>query len=210
MIPDGPLHPDDAIVALLTGLLLAVVAGRTRMAGPSLVAGAAVVLAVRQPSLVPEGLSERPAPAVAIGAAVVVACILAALLTSSGPASARTSLLVATAGCVGAWATAPDTEPALIAGVTLLAAVPFVGRDARVTAPVVTIAPALAAVIGTVGRPERLPLVLAAAVTAAIAVWIGDVGRRWLVRRQRAGTPTTVAPGATSAVTTAPAPTTAP
>lgn len=39
MIPDGPLHPDDAFVALQAGMLIAAVVGRTRWLGPVLVGG---------------------------------------------------------------------------------------------------------------------------------------------------------------------------
>ena len=208
-IPDGPLHPDDAVIAMIVGLVVGGLIGRHRMAAPVLVLAAGSTLAYRQPALVPEGIVERPAFGFVVMVAVAVAAV--AGLVVRGVGLGAFSFGAAVAGCAAVWAIAPDTEPPLIAGAVLLAAWPTLGRAALRWAPVALLAPPFAAVIGTVGRPERTELALGAA-TAAMAV---TVLAAWVVSRvrdgrQRAGTPTTVAPAATSSVTTAPAATTAP
>lgn len=208
-IPDGPLHPDDAVIALIVGLVLGGLVGRRREAAPLVVFAAGVTLTVRHRGLVPEGLVERPAFGLTLSIAVAMAALAALTVRRLGLSSS--SFGVAITGCAAVWATAPDTEPALIAGAVLLAAWPTLGRAAVRWAPIAMISPPLAAVIGTVGRPERDSLVLAAAAVAmTFATVVVSLLSRVQRRRQRAGTPTTVAPAATSAVTTAPAATTAP
>ncbi len=209
LIPDGPLHPDDAVAALIVGVIVGGLFGRRPVAGPLLAAAAATTLAIRHPGFVPEGFLDRPTPVVAIAGMLVATTLAAAALRVRVPAPVHATMASATIACAGVWATAPDTEPALIGGAVLVASAPFLGRAAASWAPMVVVVPFAAAVLGTVGRPGRLPLVLSVAVAAIVIARLADLGlRRWW--GQRAGTPTTVAPGATSSVTTAPAPTTAP
>ena len=212
LVPQGPLHPDHALIGLLFGLLAGAVSGHRRSAGPLLLMAAVVTLWLRQPELVPEGLVERPRPALDL--LVVLGAALAASAAVARPAlaSPRTVVAVAVAGCAGVWAIAPDTEPALIGGAVLAGAWAMIRPSSPTMGlAVVVVVPCLAAGFGTIGRPERLPLALAAAVAAMgimrLLAWGVAVG---LARRQRAGTPRTVAPGATSDVTTAPAATVAP
>lgn len=210
LIPDGPLHPQHAVFALIVGLVLGGFGGRRSIAVPLGVAAGAVTLAVRQPGLVPEGFVDQPSPAGAIGLVSVVALVMAGVGWISIAGSATAWIAASVAGSAAVWATAPDTEPALIGGAVLLAMAPTLGPAAGRWAPVALVVPVAAAVVGTVGRPDRLPLVLACAAGAVSMVLVaGCVLGRWRRIRQRAGTPTTVAPAGTSVVTTAPAPTTA-
>ncbi|MEM9521100.1 MAG: hypothetical protein AAGA37_17400 [Actinomycetota bacterium] len=211
MIPDGPLHPEDAIAALVIGAAGGALVGHTRVAAPAVVGLYVITLALRHPDFLPEGFVERPAPLLAVVALLFVAGMIAGLVSGRLAAPAPFVGLVAVAGCGAVWSTAPDTEPALIGGLLLLAGTGFLRRAAARWAPLLIVVAPAAAVLGTVGRPDRLPFVLAMCVAASIAARTGLAVLARLNRRcQRAGTPTTVAPGATSAVTTAPAPTTAP
>jgi hypothetical protein len=182
---------------LVTGTLIGALVRRRPIAGPALVATAIAVFAWRQPEAVPEALVERPLPG-AVFVAVMVWTVLAVRILRWGDPPPATALVAAIAACVGVWATAPDTEAALITGAVLLAAAPWVRSASIASLAAVTMLAPLAAVAGTVGRPERLPLVLAIALSAfglarlaaAVLVWTTNRG-------QRAGMPTTVAPGAT-------------
>ena len=209
LIPEGPLHPEDAIASVIVGAIAGSVVGRRAGAGPVTVVAAAGTLITRHHGFVPEGFIDRPTPALVIVATSVVALVAVVAVHVPKLASARTTIAAATAGCAGVWATAPDTEPALIGGATLAGSWIFLGRNSARWAPVVMVVPFAAAILGTMGRPERLPLAVAVALSL-VGLCRGAamvLERCWF---QRAGTPTTVVPGATSAVTTAPAPTTAP
>ena len=209
LIPDGPLHPDDAVAALIVGVIVGALFGRRPVAAAAARNGPATTLMMRHPGFVPEGLLDRPTPVAAIAGMLVAATLAAAVLRARTAAPVHTTVAAATVACAGVWATAPDTEPALIGGAVLAASTPFLGRAAVLWAPVVVVLPFAAAVLGTMGRPGRLPLVLGVAVAAIVIARLAELGlRHWW--GQRAGTPTTAAPGATSSVTTAPAPTTAP
>ncbi|MEM9466181.1 MAG: hypothetical protein AAGA90_12465 [Actinomycetota bacterium] len=211
VIPDGPLHPEDAVIALIVGMVVGAVAGRRADIGPALTAAAGATLWWRHPELVPEGFVERPSPLLVLLGAAVAGSVIAVSSGWSASRSPRLNLAVAASACAGVWATAPDTEPALIGGSVLAGGWWWAAGSRRPVTLLVVVLPIGAAVVGTVGRPDRLPLVLAAAIGAAIVARLGAaIVERVRPRRQRAGTPTTVAPGATSAVTTAPAPTIAP
>ena len=63
MVPDGPLHPDDAVLALITGLVVATVARRRTGVWVALVfGGVAMVMILRQGAALIDGFVARPAP----------------------------------------------------------------------------------------------------------------------------------------------------
>lgn len=206
LIPEGPLHPDDALFAFVVGVVVGVglrFAGR--LGGYLAPVGALVVLEVRYPGTIWPSVDGRWA---AIAACVAAATLIAAPLRAGAAEIAARPLLaggIVTVG--GVWAIVPDTEAALIGGCVFAGLLVF-GRAAwgRLAAASVAIVPTGAALVGSVGRPERLWPALGLVLAVSALGWLSVP----IVRRQRAGTPTTVDPGATSAVTTAPAPTTAP
>jgi len=215
-IPEGPLHPEDAMRALAVGLAvgLGLAALDWRRGLPAVALAAGVCLhEYRYPETLVDGFRERPAPTtVLIGIGVAFAALALPLRLVR---IAVTDLMIATAAaCAAVWAIVPDTESAVILGGVLIAAMAFSPPTglASIGDAVVVFVPAIAAVVGSIGRPERLEPASKAAVVTGLAVLAVASGIRWFVaaRRQRAGTPTTVRPGSTSSVTTAPAPTTAP
>jgi hypothetical protein len=207
LVPDGPLHPVDALWGLSAGLLVATVAARRAGRWLLLVAVAAgsVVLVRRGGELV-DGYLDRPDAAFVVGLTAAVA-----VLTAVRPVRVSTSAFVAVAGCAGVWAIVPDTEVPLIVGAVLLGAAARLPRDAVVRpGGWLLLGPLVSAVVGSVGRPSRLgPALLVGVVLGGVAFLVVTLFRVIVSGRQRAGTPTTLAPGATSSVTTAPAPTTA-
>jgi hypothetical protein len=215
-IPDGPLHAEDAIralgVGLAVGVALAVLDWRRGL--PVVVLAAGVSLQeYRYPELLIDGFRDRPLPSnVLLGIAAAVGA-LAVLLWLVRIALA--DLMIATAAAVAVvWGIVPDTESAVLLGGVLIAAMAFTpptGR-ARYGDAIVLLIPAIAAVLGSVGRPEQLETASKAAIATGLGVLLlAGVGRRLkAMQRQRAGRPTTVDPGSTSSTTTAPAPTTAP
>jgi len=208
LVPDGPLHPVDALWGLSTGLVVALVAGRRAQRWLVLVAVAlGAVIVARRGGEVLDGYLDRPDSAAVLGTTAAVVA-----LSALRPLRVSTTACVALAGCAGVWAVVPDTEIPLIAGAVLAGAATRLPRDAVIRpAGWLLLAPLIAAVAGSVGRPSRLVPALALAVAAGgVALLAASLLRAVASRRrQRAGTPTTVAPGATSVVTTAPAPTTA-
>lgn len=215
-IPDGPLHPEDAIralgVGLAVGVALAVLDWRRGL--PVVVLAAGVSLQeYRYPELLIDGFRDRPLPSnvlVGIAAAVAALAILLWLVRI-----ALADLMIAAAVAVGVvWGIVPDTESAVLLGGVLIAAMAFTPPTghAYYGDAIVLLVPATAAVLGSVGRPERLELASKAAIAAGLGVLLLLGVARGLVQmqRQRAGRPTTVLPGSTSSTTTAPAPTTAP
>ncbi len=215
-IPDGPLHPEDAIRALGVGLAVGVALAALdwRRGLPAVVLAAGVSLQeYRYPELLIDGFRDRPLPSnVLIGIAGAVG-VLAVLLWLVRIALA--DLMVAAAVAVAVvWAIVPDTESAVLLGGVLIAAMAFTPPTGRAHYgdAIVLLVPAIAAVLGSVGRPERLEPASKAAIAAGLGVLLAlGVGRRLVtMQRQRAGRPTTVQPGSTSSTTTAPAPTTAP
>lgn len=202
MVPDGPLHPDDAVLALVTGLVVAAVGRRRAGAWVALLfGGVAMVMILRQGAALIDGFVARPAPL----APALVVCGVALIGVVAGPSGPGSLIAGTVAACGVVWALVPDTEMALIAGGVLAGASV---RPPRVASRAVGLLPVLslaAAVVGTAGRPDRLvPAALSAVFAASAVVAVVRVAC------QRAGAPTTVAPAATSSVTTAPAPTTAP
>jgi hypothetical protein len=204
LIPDGPLHPVDAAWALGVGLVLGFLVRRHPQRSQAVIVAGVVALLGLRPSVGAVDAFRRhpdPAPAVVLA---LVAVGLAALL----PMRPRVTVAAAAVACGPVWALVPDTEVPLLVGLSLAVVWPWVGdtRPQRLGGLVVVL-PLVAAVAGTLGRPARLAPSVVAAGAAALAVgsaWV-LVGR-W---RQRAGTPTTVAPAGTSSTTTAPAPTVA-
>lgn len=210
LVPDGPLHPGDALVAAVAGAVLGVVFRRRAGAWVvAVVAGAWVVLRWRYASVVGDAVAGRDRPALDLALLALPAVGLAIRRVRTGPV-ARATL----AALAAVWALVPDTEAPLVAGVLLATAIagPIVaGRseDRTRLAGMLLVLPTAAALVGTAGRPAQHGPALFAAVATALGVAIVEVALR-RVARQRAGTPTTVVEGSTSSVTTAPAPTTAP
>ena len=209
LIPEGPLHPEHAAIALIAGVVVGAGVGRRSWAPLAIVGTAAAVFAWRQPGQLVDGIVDRPVPLWAVAGVVGAALVLAALVSVGPHRSGPGTLAVFVGACGAVWATAPDTEAALIGGVVLAAAMPFVRPDAARLLPIAAVVAPMAALVGTVGRPDRLTLVVVALIAAATLWRAVVVGVGWLSARYRAGTPTTVAPGGTSSTTTAPAPTTA-
>lgn len=205
LVPDGPLHPVDAVWALAVGLALGSVARRRAATAPLVVGGGVVALVAARPTVgLLEVVGRHPEP-VWVGVALAGVTVAAA----RRPVDARIGILLAAVACGPIWALVPDTEAPLLVGLALASAGPSVraGGSTRLVA-VPAVLPVLAAAVGTLGRPDRfLPATGAAAGVIALVVASGLVWARW---RQRAGTPRTVHPAGTSSTTTAPAPTTAP
>jgi len=212
VIPVGPLHPADAVYALVFGLAVGATAFRSIERWPLLVTAASIaVMSGRHPGDITEGFARRPLPWLV--AALAVASLAGAWwATAHRSVQVRTAALEVAASCVAVWAVVPDTESPLIAGLVLAGAMVFMPRgDGRSYLGQIWALPIGSAVIGSVGMPDRLPV---AALAAIVAVFAVNVVQSALVRLRvattRAGVPTTVVRGATSSMTTAPAPTTAP
>lgn len=205
LIPQGPLHPEEFVGALLAGLLAAVFARRDpRRWAAAVMIGASCVLVQRQGAALVEGFSHHRHGLLAALTTVLVAGLAAAVRPRSPVVIAATVV----AACAAVWMVVPDTEAPLIGGVVTAAAVSGVPSRSALSrwTNVLLVVPLVAAVVGSVGRPERLGLALGvAAVAGALVAMLSEAIRR----AQRAGTPTTVVPSATSSITTAPAPTTA-
>ena len=204
-VPEGPLHPEDAVYALLFGLIVGLALRAGGRFAPALVP-LAVVLAfdARHRDTAWDAVDGRRWSVLVCLAVVALAALPGSL--SREVVAVRATLFTTAMPIAAVWAIVPDTEAAVIGGGVVAGAVVTAGGtwNARTVVPVWFV-PAFAALVGSVGRPARLWPALIAVVVVAVAA---EFGRRW--RDQRAGTPTTVAPGATSDVTTAPAPTTAP
>ncbi|MEQ8840695.1 MAG: hypothetical protein RIB98_06915 [Acidimicrobiales bacterium] len=221
VVPEGPLHPSLAVAGIVVGVSAAVVAGPGLRRWLLFVVGAAAVLisatADRAPHLAFTDHADR-AHVLATSVAILVAAALARMPRS-------TATLVALAGCAGVWAIVPDTEVPLLGGAVLLGAgvigaIPGWLPDRRsVLHSSLLLLPLAGASWGSIGRPSRFtPAIAVGAVTVMLALAVralartarrsrGRSSRR--ARAQRAGTPMTVDPAATSSTTTAPAPTTA-
>ncbi|MEM8705242.1 MAG: hypothetical protein AAGE98_02215 [Actinomycetota bacterium] len=210
VIPSGPLHPEDAVAALLVGLAVGLVA-RFSTAGPLLVVAAAGVTFEHRHGGLWDAVVDRPAPVWALLGVVSTAIVVAALAAPLGDRSMRLAGLVATLPVLAVWGLVADTEAPLIGGLVLAGSLVFgPGRAGPGVAAMALVGP-VAALVGSVGRPGQLTLALVATVAWAFAVRVALViAATWRGRRQRAGTPTTVEPGSTSSTTTAPAATTAP
>ena len=206
LIPDGPLHPGDAIWAIGAGLLVAGAARRhaTRWV-ISVISSVIVVTTWRYGSILWDGLDHPDSGFVLLAAA------FALLVGCARPMPVRLVAVGLVAASTAVWAVVPDTELPLIVGSAVAAA--LVGAPSRTRsrwAGSLVVLPLWAAVVGSLGRPSRLPLALGAAGTAMVAVVsVALVVRAATKRNQRAGTPITVEPAGTSSTTTAPAPTTA-
>lgn len=208
VIPEGPLHPDDAAFALIAGMLVGMAMRATGRWGAVLVPAATVLaFEARHPDVAWSSIDGRWGP---LMACVVVGAVAALPLgrPQSETVPARLALLAAAPSVALVWGIVPDTEAAVIGG-CLIAGAFVLGRAGwdRRTLVLLHFVPVFAALVGSVGRPARLWPALGAVV--AMAGVVALVGWLW-GRRQRAGTPTTVDLAGTSAVTTAPAPTTAP
>ncbi|GJM38972.1 MAG: hypothetical protein DHS20C19_23390 [Acidimicrobiales bacterium] len=209
LIPDGPLHPEDALLALVVGLVVGAAFRHRSLPWITGVVGAAwLFLRWRYGALLTDAVAARDRP---LG---IVALILAPVGLLAWSRLRPRSVAVLTIGALaGVWAVVPDTEAPLIAGALLVGATAAasLGRaelPAHRFAGGLVLLPLGAALVGSAGRPERFgPAVMVSLLGAALVASVVRFGR---VLRQRAGTPTTVAPGATSSTTTAPAPTIAP
>ncbi|MEO0494932.1 MAG: hypothetical protein AAF081_16115 [Actinomycetota bacterium] len=209
LIPSGPLHPEDAIAALVVGVVVGLVA-RFSATGPLLVVAAAGVTFERRHGGLGDAFVDRPSPLWALLGVIVAAALIAAIAEPMRHRSVRAAGLVAGVPLAAVWGLVADTEAPLIGGMVLLGAVALgLGRPGVAVLATAVIAP-VAALVGSVGRPSQLLLALVAAVGWAVVTRVGLEMLGWRRRRQRAGTPVTVAPAATSSTTTAPAPTTAP
>lgn len=217
IVPDGPLHPALATAGVVAGVAVAVVAGQHTVRWLfAVLSGSALLYTGSQGDGLWSAVFDRP-DRLWVAAAIAVVPVLGAAVRPRR----STATAAALCACGGVWAVVPDTEAPLLAaavlgGAAAMAALPGWLPDARRSLhSLLLLLPLWAAAAGSIGRPARFgPGLLAAMVTGALGVagWCSfeAVLRGVVVRRQRAGTPTTVAPGATSSTTTAPAPTTAP
>ncbi|MEZ5243786.1 MAG: hypothetical protein R2707_01715 [Acidimicrobiales bacterium] len=211
IVPEGPLHPKLFVIGIVAGVAAAVVAGRSNGRWLVSTLGAVgVVVTAAQGDVLVGGVVDRTDRGFVV--AVTLAVIVAAMATRPRWSTAAISALGA---CAGVWAIVPDTEvpllvAATLAGASVVRCLPGWLPDRRSLANgVLVVLPLAGAVAGSIGRPSRYgPALAVGALTAllALSAWGLLVLSR---RRQRAGTPTTVAPGSTSSMTTAPAPTTA-
>ena len=208
VIPEGPLHPDDAAFALVAGMLVGMAMRATGRWGAALVPAVTVLaFEARYPEQAWSSIDGRWTPLLA-GVLVGAAAALPLGGPAPEPVPARLALLAAAPPVALVWGIVPDTEAAVIGGSVIAGAV-LLGsaRWDRRTLVVLYFVPVFAALVGSVGRPSRVwPALAGIAATAAVTALVVWFWRR----RQRAGTPTTVEFAGTSDVTTAPAPTTAP
>lgn len=209
IIPEGPLHPGLAIALIPAGASAALMAGRSTRAWTILVAVATLgLIAGVQGDWLTGGYLARS------DRGLVGVALLGVLIVGTAARMRRsTATVVSICACAGVWAVVPDTEAPLIAGGIIAGAGALTllpGWLADVRHHIHGLLPVLAVVaaaVGSIGRPPRFEpasVVGLLAALAGLAVW--TVGGA-VSHRQRAGTPTTVAPGATSSTTTAPAPT---
>lgn len=212
VVPDGPLHPGIAWAGVVAGVAVAAVAGQHTVRWLiAVLSGSAVLYMGSQGDGLWPAVFDRP-DRLSVATAIVVVPMLGAAVRPRR----TTATAAALCACGGVWAVVPDTEAPLLAaavlfGAAAVAALPGWLPDARrAVHSLLLLLPLWAAAAGSIGRPARFgPGLVCALATGAsgVAAWC------WfetVLRRQRAGTPTTVAPGATSSTTTAPAPTTAP
>ena len=210
-IPDGPLHADLAIAGLAFGVFVAVFAARRPRAWIALILAVFVVaIEVRLDGGIADGwildvFRDRDNTWLAVAALVGVP-----LLAAQRPVGSTTAAFAALGATAGVWAVVPDTETALLAGMLLLGAVAGSPRDEQSRwYALLAVLPVVAAIAGSVGRPERLNAGIGVGFLGAALALSVLVFSRGFWRAQRAGTPTTVDRGSTSSMTTAPAPTTA-
>ncbi len=209
MIPDGPLHPADALLALSTGLFVGYAARPLPRRWTAFVIAAVLgVIAQRHGDVVARAWFERPMPLLIASVAVVSVASARALVDRARPPTMRVVLPVFASLAV-VWAMVPDTEAPLIAAAVMLGAVPGLpARDRSPCAGLLVALPFATAVVGTSGRPEALGPALVAGAAAGCAFY----GVMTVIARSTlwAGTPATVVYASTSVRTTAPAPTMAP
>ena len=217
VVPDGPLHPGIAGAGVVAGVALAAVAGQHAVRWLfAVLAGSAVLYMGFQGDGLWSAVFDRP-DRLSVAAAIVGVPMLGAALRPRR----TTATAAALCACGGVWAVVPDTEAPLLAAAVLCGAAAatalpgWLPDSRRSVHSLLLLLPVWAAAVGSIGRPARFgPGLIGALVAGALGVagWCSfEAGLRGAVsRRQRAGTPTTVAPGATSSTTTAPAPTTAP
>ena len=212
LVPEGPLHPTLLVTGLVAGLAGSAVAGRdgTRWLLIT-VAGAVLLAQFGQDDVLRAAFGARDDRAVVVATTIAVA--VAGLVLRPRWSTAVVAAIGATAGV---WAVVPDTEVPLIcgavlAGASLVRCLPgWLPDERRRGNGVVFVLPALSAAAGTIGRTGRhVPALALGVLGAVLALSTFRLARAVWRSRQRAGTPTTVAPGATSSITTAPAPTTA-
>ena len=212
MIPDGPLHPTDAMLALGMGFGVAHLARTVPGVRAQLVLLATVtVLAVRQGDVVVTAWTQRPAPWLVTFGLATSLLLARAHVRRRRPPTVRVAAAVLAALAV-VWAMVPDTEAALIAAGVLVGSLATVsGRGRTRRAGLLVALPYGAAVVGSIGRPATLGPALLVATLAGLTCYVvasacGAASTR-AASTGRAGTPATVAPGSTSSRTTAPAPT---
>jgi len=212
LVPEGPLHPLDALTFALLGVTLAFVVGRHTGRWVALVvAGAFVFISVSQGDVVASGFIDHGERLLVLGTTAGVIAVAAGLRMRW-----TTAALVSLSACAGVWAVVPDTEVPLMAGSLLVGATAvhavfgsMPGARHWFTAALLLL-PLAGAAAGSAGRPARFaPAVIVGLLVVFLGIAaVGLLRTAWSL--QRAGTPTTVSPGATSSMTTAPAPTTAP
>lgn len=210
LVPDGPLHPELALLGVVAGVAAAVVVGRRERVWTLAVVAISLGAAQSVQGALLAGFLDRGDRVSVVGVTVAVTGVAVAARPRWSSAVVATFAAVATV-----WAVVPDTEVALLAasvlaGATLVRLLPgWLPDDRRRVNGVLVLLPAVSAAVGTIGRPSRYPFALVLVLLAAagaVAAW--SAGSAY--RRGRAGTPSTVVSGATSSTTTAPAATTAP
>lgn len=215
VIPEGPLHPADATVALVVGLALGAAVGRGDRPRRATVGVPVAVAAMLWWRLGGDDVIAA-LEAVTLPGGVVAALVVATpAVTPRRTVTVTRAWPVAASGTVGVWAVAPDTEAALVVGAALAAAALMVGargvgtgadppRLGPAGAAVVAALVVATAVVGTRGRPDRLVPALGAGVGTALAAALVTVigarlaravpvgGRAGVLRRR--GSPALVSP----------------
>ena len=171
MIPEGPLHPDHAAAALVCAVAVAIALRRTRWLQVGLAVVALLVVHIRQPGAIASGLFDRPAGSTDL----VLTAVAGGSIGWIGVRLLRTPFWIdaaVVASCIAVWGVAPDTEAALMCGLT--AGVGALGRPTRAqhVVAVVAVMPMFAALVGTAGRPERLGLAVVVAVVGFALVTV--------------------------------------
>lgn len=184
-IPDGPLHPEDALAAAVAGLAVAGWARRDPKRWLIAVAVMALIVPMwRRGDEMFTAMADHPRTGVVVMIPAVIGAVAA--LTAW---RLWTAIAMSGAALLTVWGIVPDTEMPLILGVLLGTAALGCPRLLRYrAAAALLLLPGIAAVVGTVGRPDRLDLALGlAAASALVAGAVAEVAQWAHARRSESG-----------------------
>ena len=183
MIPEGPLHAADFGIALLLGVTVAVIFWRSRWWLPAAsLAGLGGFGRRHGWRTLVDGLIDRPNFVFALTALVVVGMI-GWQLDRRVAASATMVPMLTTGALATVWLVVPDTEAPLMFGATLIVAIVACprresSRSSAFPGGAVLGLAVVAACVGTIGRPDRLPAaVVAIGLSTVVALVVASAAR---------------------------------